>query len=274
MRENLENKESIKNKKESINVTELSEYLFCPRKTYLKRIKKIKEPFTKSMCIGFLRHKILDIFGKTEKQILTSIKEPLSKHQILEIYQKVLRQIVTKEFINSNRLILKFNIDRNEFYSNFVNYMKKELSIRTHSAFQAISKGFLGEELWKNIKPKYSTELKLESENLGLRGRIDRIEFSEDIIPYEVKSRDSIFPADKIQLAAYSLLLEEKFNKRVEKGYIETLNTKEEISITQDLKQQVLEYIEKIRNMKEPPAFPNNFNKCRSCNLRQECVNL
>ena len=99
-----------------------------------------------------------------------------------------------------------------------------------------------------------------------------KTEIGEKIFPYEIKTRDEIFESDKIQLAAYALLLEEEFGKKVEKGVIETSKSKQEVELDKGQKLLVLEIIEKIRNLdKENPGFQNNLSKCRSCKFNELC---
>ena len=129
--------------------------------------------------------------------------------------------------------------------------------------------------MWRNLKPKYLTEFEIISYELGLKGRIDRVKFEEEIIPYELKTREEIYESDKLQLAAYSLLLEKEFNRKINKGIIEVKNKQEEIIITEQMKSQVLEIAEKIRKFEKDkePNFHNNFNKCEYCRLKEECFN-
>ncbi|MFH1500523.1 MAG: CRISPR-associated protein Cas4 [archaeon] len=174
------------------------------------------------------------------------------------------------QMINSS-LFLKFNIDKNEFASSINKLMDSEISLRSTSVSAGIKKGLLGKELWRGITPKYLSEYKIQSENLGLRGRIDRIKFEGEVVPFEVKTRAGVYESDKLQLAAYALLLEEEFNKKVSTGVIEHTEGKEEIFIEQALKDKVLEIADVIRKMKDSPEMPSNFNKCEKCFYKQKC---
>jgi len=260
--------------KEIINITEIISYLFCPRKIWLKKIKKIKEPFTKPMLLGSLRHKILDLFNKNEPAIVSSITERLEPPQILELYKKTLSEITNEIFERNKRMVIGYKIDKFDFYQDLLKYLKKEFNLRIQTILKTINLGFLGKELWRNLKPKYLTEFSLESSELGLRGRVDRIKLEEQIIPYEVKTRSGIFESDKLQLAGYALLLENEFGKQINKGIIETLDSSEEIKITQEQKQQILNIAEQIRNIKDAPSLLSNFKKCNSCSLKKQCLEI
>jgi len=258
-----------------INVTDITSYLYCPRKLWLKIAKKIKEPPNEKMILGFLKHKVFDIFNKNEQLIVSSIQENLSKEQVFSLYQKHITEI-TKEIISTySNMIKSFYINPEELLNETLKFLEKDIKLRV-KAIEKILHLYKGKELWRNLKPKYLTEFEIISSNLGLKGRIDRIKLEDEIIPYEIKTRENIYEEDKIQLAAYSLLLEDEFGKKIEKGIIESGKQEEEVLITQELKNKVLEIAEIIRKIElgEEPQLPSNFNKCENCRARQDCFEL
>lgn len=255
-----------------INVTDITEYLYCPRKVYLKLVKGIRAPPTKRMILGMLRHKIFDIFNKNEQVLVSGIKEKINESEIKKLYEQLLLNITSETLMLSRNLVEKFDIDSKEFLKSVRETANPEISLRISAIIQTIELGFLGKELWRNLTPKYLTEFKIESPELGLRGRIDRVKFDNGIFPYEIKSREKVYDSDKIQLAAYALLLEKEFGRNVEKGIIEIMGKKEEIDLNEELKNRVLEIAEKIRNLIEENAFtPSNFQKCQNCEFSEEC---
>ena len=258
---------------EIINVTDIVEYLYCPRKIFLRKVKKLKFPPNKKMILGFLRHKVFDIFNKNEAALVSSIIENINEEQIKEKYQILLSETIEKILTLHQNLASSFRIDENEFSSSINKTMFPEIRLRVKAVRKALDSGFLGKELWHNLKPKYLTEFQIESPELGLRGRIDRIKFEQGPVPYEIKTRKDIFESDKIQLAAYSLLLENEFKSKIEKGIIEFLGREEEIFLTEELKNRVFEIAEKIRNMTQQEAtMPSNFNKCKKCQYKNQCI--
>ena len=258
--------------KKIINITDITEYLYCPRKVYLKLIKGIKSPPTQRMINGMLRHNVFDLFSKNEKDLVEDINEKTEEKEIIEQYETLLEDIAKYVLAQNYSLVSKFNINEKEFIKSVKETMNPEISLRTKSVISVLEKGFFGKELWINLSPKYQTEFKLESEDLGLKGRADRVMFSDLITPYEIKTRDKIYDSDKIQLAGYALLLEKEFNKEVNLGIVEFLGQQQEIEITPELKNQVLEIAEKIRNLTEETAsMPNNFQKCMNCELKENC---
>lgn len=257
-----------------INITDITTYLFCPRKIYLKKVKKIKEKPTKDMISGMLKHKIFDIFNKNEKLLVYSIEEKKTLDDLFNLYKDYIKNI-SLEIIKFNKEILKkFDIKTNNFIEQTIKNMENEIVIRILSIKEKIDQGLFKEELWENLKPKFLTEFKIVSENLGLKGRIDRIEIGEEIIPYEIKTREEIFFQDKIQLAGYALLLEDKFNTKIDYGIVEVKSKKEKIPITPQFKEKVLFLADKIREIiKEEKEIPinNNFKKCENCKFKYIC---
>lgn len=131
--------------------------------------------------------------------------------------------------------------------------------------------------MWENLSPKYFSEYRLESEALGLKGRVDRFSLEKTpklkIIPFEIKNRGGeIYHEDEVQITAYTMLLEDKFKVPIKTALIESGKIKHKIEINTETKKQVLEIAEKIRNLKTtPPPIPSNFNKCRYCGLSEFC---
>ncbi len=177
------------------------------------------------------------------------------------------------EIIRKNYSLLdSFRINKEEFFSKIMRDARREVSLRVDAVKTALEKGFLGKQLWENLSPKYITELSISSEKLGIKGRVDRIEVAEEIIPYELKTRNEIYEQDKLQLASYALLLEEEFGKPINLGVVEVLGKSQKIQITPELKGEVLRIADIIRNFKEIPEMPSSFSKCNNCRIKEDCL--
>lgn len=261
-----------------INVTDITSYLYCPRKLYLKKVRGLKEEATKPMILGFLKHKVFENFSKNEEGLITNITEKIGKGEIKEKYRNELKKIISNVSKKYWKTLKGFGIDLKELSESVNQFMDREIELRKQSIGRTLEKGYLGGELWDNLKPKYLTELRIESPELGLKGRVDRVKLGNGITPYEIKTRkkNRVYFSDKIQLAAYSLLLEKEFEKKIGRGVIEMSKSKEIINLDEGLKKKVLEIAEKIRNLEKnkPPKIPSNFNKCKNCRLKKECLEL
>jgi CRISPR/Cas system-associated exonuclease Cas4 (RecB family) len=157
--------------KRIINITDITEYLYCPRKLYLKLVKGIKAPPTQRMILGMLRHNVFDIFNKNEKALVSSIKSKISSPEIQKLYENMLSGITNETIMLNQNLLKKFSIDNKEFSASVLKTAFPEISLRVPAITKTINSGFLGNDLWRNLKPKYLTEYKIESPELGLRGR-------------------------------------------------------------------------------------------------------
>ena len=270
-----------------LSVTDLSSYIYCPRKFYLQKIKGIRLPPTKPMIEGLIRHEVVEKFANNEKDIILNFTQKLKKRDIINSFQKFLdnlneiiiekyRPRINQHAISPRELIKKINAQ-----------MQNEFSLRADSISNTMDKGFLSHELWTNLKPKYFSEMRLVSENLGLKGRADRVMIADEtIIPFELKTRptEKIYPSDEIQLTAYAMLLEEKFNQPIPLAILESGNIKHELTITQENKEKVKDLINEINDLirkstsqtgyRPNPKFPSSFAKCQICDLEEECAGL
>jgi len=260
-----------------VNVTDIVSWLYCPRKLYLTKIKKIKQPLTKPMLIGRIKHNILESFSKSEQRLVSSISKDYDNLELFIIYENFLKKISSQIFLMNNNIIDSFHLDRQEIFKKVLDDFSEDLKIRILSIKKGLEKGFFKEQLWNNLSPKYISELKLSSDNLELKGRVDRIEINnkKEMIPYELKTRaGKIYHSDELQLTAYAMLLQDAYKKPIIKGIIESGPNKQEIPITYENKQEVLEIIKKIKNLiNDPiPEMQSNFNKCRNCGLKNNCI--
>lgn len=258
--------------KQLINITDITEFLYCPRKVYLRIVKNLRSPPNERMILGMLRHKVFDIFNKNEQALVTGIKEKLKDSEIKKLYALMMAGIIKEIFILNSNLAGKFGITELEFSNSIKQTLEPEIGLRVLAVQESLEKGFLGKELWQELKPKYLTEYKIVSEEMGLQGRVDRVKFDSEIIPVEIKTREKVYESDKLQLAGYSLLLEKEFGRSVNQGIVEFLGKQEKIDLTPELKNKVMEIAEKIRALSEENAsFPSNFEKCRNCWFNEEC---
>ena len=271
-----------------LNVTDLSAYLYCPRQFYLTKIIGLRQPPTQPMTEGLIRHKVREMFAKNEEKLfenLELINHDLTKQKIISFYQNFLNSIIKTTFDQNQKLILGFQINPAELREKIIKSMENEISLRAKSVENTIKLGFTGKQLWENLTPKYISELPLISESLGLKGRADRIMLEkETIIPFELKTRtaEKVYPSDEIQLTAYAMLLQEKYNKPIPIGILEAGDQIHEIQITEESKQKVRDLIIEINNLitssksenKIEPKFPSSFFKCQKCSWEEQCQKI
>ncbi|MEE9151698.1 MAG: CRISPR-associated protein Cas4 [Thermoplasmata archaeon] len=118
----------------------------------------------------------------------------------------------------------------------------------------------------------------LVSEKYGLRGRPDYIiKRDGKLVPVEVKTgrvpRGPLF-SHIVQLAAYCLLIEDKYNQPPPYGIIRYTEVQHEIDYTNDLKNILISKInamKKILDGGESHRSHKRPNKCKGCSRREMC---
>lgn len=125
-------------------------------------------------------------------------------------------------------------------------------------------------------------DVEMESQRLKMRGKIDYIivtKFNE-YVPAEIKwaeAPQSVKRDHALQMATYSLLIEENFNTVVKRGAVYYLRSKNirVLSITDDLKKEVMSIIKKMSEIIDNEVEPEVKvikSKCMNCGFRNYCL--
>lgn len=121
--------------------------------------------------------------------------------------------------------------------------------------------------------------LPLWSDNLGLVGRADTVEFGDDgsVRPVEYKrGRRRAQRSDDLQLCAQAMCLEEMLGVAVRGGaifYHESRHCRE-VKFDEPLRRATTEVVERIRTMLRSGTLPPPLNdaRCRDCSLADACA--
>lgn len=131
----------------------------------------------------------------------------------------------------------------------------------------------------QSTRGDWINELYLESEELGLKGKLDVLDLDgARVVPVERKRAESgqYYRSDKIQLAGYCMLLEEHLDEPVEEGaiYLYETDQRMHVSISEGHREAVREIIREIRSMSvnAVPSLVDNPSKCRACSARSYCM--
>lgn len=127
-------------------------------------------------------------------------------------------------------------------------------------------------------------DVRLQSEGLGLRGRLDMVIAvpernapEAELVPVEYKLSDRTPGRHfKVQLTMYALLLEEAWQLPVRRGFIYLIPTRTAVAvtITAALRRQAHDQIAAIRTMvthETMPEPPASRRPCVSCEFRRFC---
>jgi CRISPR-associated exonuclease Cas4 len=131
----------------------------------------------------------------------------------------------------------------------------------------------------QSTRGNWLNELYLESEELGLKGKVDVLELDGGrAVPVERKRAESgdYYHSDEVQLAGYCMLLEDHLEEPVREGaiYLYETDQRMHVPITENHRKTVRDQIEAMRTMtvEEIPPLTDNPSKCEKCSTREYCM--
>lgn len=252
-----------------INVTDLTKYLFCPYGFYAEKVLKVKVPHTSEMVKGTIIHRIEEVIAKKEEGILSLVTQEMSEREISELLYENWKRIIKREVLRRREELEKAGEDHISFIKNLKHSFRNEAIVRGIRL-----KEIMGREEFR----LYETlaEEKVEDEELGLRGVVDRIEIIEGHhIPVEIKSGiPSLGRLHKLQLAAYAMLCEKRYEEDIPFGFLffTMLDEKITVFITEELRGDVLQTkneVEKILGGFIPERIRRG--NCENCKYFNFC---
>ncbi|MBD3260170.1 MAG: Dna2/Cas4 domain-containing protein [Candidatus Altiarchaeales archaeon] len=254
-----------------ISASQLSKYVYCPRSLYLTGWLKIADPITDDKTRGLLGHAIRKEFSLRQTKILENLREK----EIREAFELELENVIQDApYIYRQTLPEGFQ----RFLPKIKKEVEAEIRLMERKLDSMISQlGF--EEALTKLTP-WQVEYNVKSTELGLKGRIDKVMREEHIYPVEIKTgkpAKSVWPGDRIQVSAYSLLLEEKFSQEIPFGFVEYTReyVKKPVMNTEKLRRQVLDVRDKCIKISEgydPGVCPHgSHKKCVGCALEELC---
>src|SRR5947209_14336 len=149
---------------------------------------------------------------------------------------------------------------------------------------------FAGRELHAGIEAEEDAEwasLELTSPTLGLTGKVDCLRRRDgSFLPYEHKrgqparphrGQVAAWPSDRLQIIAYTVLLEEAFGQAISEGRIRyhaanvTVRVAIDDAAREDLRQAIA-LARRLRNSIERPPIADNDRLCARCSLAPVCL--
>ena len=131
----------------------------------------------------------------------------------------------------------------------------------------------------KATRGDWLNELYLESESIGLKGKIDVLNLEDGrTIPIERKRASSgdYYWNDEVQIAGYCMLLEVNVDEMVREGaiYLYETDQRMHIPITENHREAVRETVDAMRSMSpnDVPPLTDNPKKCEKCSTREYCM--
>ena len=266
-----------------ISVSLLSAYDYCARKLFLEQVLKLVAVPKEVVVKGSIRHEVHDKISKAEEAFVKGIKKDVNYKEVLEGYKKTHSDILRESIIKNKSKLAELKVSLSEFFKETWPLVLNESKDRAFNLHAFIKKHRIyGEELWKELSPKIETEYYVDSEDLNLKGVVDKLEIYDnklvrEVVPYELKTgsapREGVWPGHKLQAGAYIMLLEKMFVREAFVKYLD-INEVREVIMNPFLEKNVLETRDSVLNLfknKEIPVFCDNKNKCNACPLKDKC---
>jgi CRISPR-associated exonuclease Cas4 len=210
-----------------IKVSELTHYMICPRLVYF-RARGDEEPTIAAgnerrliehillKELGFNLHKIL---GEDDNEEGTNegTEGEAAKRAIGEIVDGV--EWIYKDALKTIEKHF-FEVIKNDFLHTVGN-TEWLSTLRTENGLAALERSY-----------GYEREHTAVSEKLGMVGSVDKlIQTEEEIILCVIKTgrcpEYGVWRSDRMQLAAYAMLIEDEFETTVQRGFVEYIRTPE-----------------------------------------------
>jgi len=259
-------------------VTDLTNYLYCKRQLYFRKVLGIREKPKPQTVHGSIRHKVFEICGREDQEIVLSITKDSSLEDVELKFRAVYYRCLKNVLKAYEKQIKKVGENSLKLFKEMWPDFLGEAKDKAKDIFDtAKEKEVYGEELWESL-PKAEPEIKLSSEVLGIRGIIDRID--DGNVPVEIKTGrapvEGIRKEHMVQVGAYMMMLSEKLDRDVNEGYVEYTQVKElrKVVMNPFLRDEILELIKKVRQLLTESSLPEKVKddwKCKYCGIKEEC---
>ena len=234
----------VKIEKRILSPTAINTYLSCPRKYYLRYIKRLKTKPSIHLLRGSIVHKAIHEFHKNQPRIFHELPQGMVSHELLskfnQQWEKAEEQLNALELADEQ--IEFYYEDSRQMILNFWRWFCK-----------------------RDVTPADRSEVRLFSKNLGLMGIIDAVHTSGEkvtLIDYKTSKYAKITNDILRQAAIYALLYQDKYNIVPDVVGIHFLKEEGDPQPVQ-IDEEILEYakitIESIRektNSKSEEAYP------------------
>ncbi len=270
--------------KSQVKVSDLTRYLMCPRLVYFNAkehqegMAKGKERrFIESILLkelAFNLHKFyadrkeddpepeseMETEEERAKRIIEDIVDGVERvyKEELKGVEKDFFEEVKKDFIRS--IIMSTNMENDDWLE----------KVRTENGLSELENAY-----------GYEREHAMLSEKLSMSGSVDKlIRTEEEVIPCMIKTGKcpeySVWKSDRVQLAAYAMLIEEEFGLEttVKRGFVEYIRNAEsrETQIRRRDRALALQILKRVKRIKGG-VFPEKGENapCDKCTFAKRC---
>jgi CRISPR/Cas system-associated exonuclease Cas4 (RecB family) len=257
-----------------VNVSTLNEFEFCPRKVYLQHVLKVAPEWTMAQAHSFIGYALRKELSMRKARLLKKVtKERCVDELVREEFACIIMDapLIHREKLSGISIEALLPEIRREMEAELDLLSEKlEALVREHGIKRAI-------ELLTPLKVEYA----LSSAASGLSGIVDKV--VQPLAPVDIKTGsvgEGIWEGDRLQVCAYGMLLEEKFNQDVSCGFVEYARIQEQrpVVFTERLRRRVFETRDSVREILSgslPEICPHGSGrKCEACGLKESCYRL
>lgn len=247
-----------------VSVTDLSSFIYCQRALYQQKVLGYEEKLNEHMILGAIRHHFYDLANKHEETIVAHLPQETTHDETITAYEKTYKNLLQAAVLSRAKSLALFGIQPFQILPQLQQLAAAEAHERAENVHSfSTTHNVFGEELWEMLTPKILTEVRVRSQLLRLKGVVDRIEVYENsVLPIELKTgkmaRDGVWPSHRVQVAAYMMLLKEKFRKPVDEAVIRYLDHKSSRTVVMNpyMELEVRELTEKVIRLLQSGTAP------------------
>lgn len=264
-----------------IYVTDLTEYLFCPYKLYLKKIKGLPLPQTTEMLTGTIIHKVYEEVLLRERIIIEQrIEEEMGIDEIFKILYADSKRVIKNVMIKNKEKLKEAGVNYLELIKELQEELKEDELLKSIRIKKYMGLNGKDTNLYKNLFMMRDMEYWVSSNELDLTGKIDKLEEDSEgnLFPVELKTglfSNGIRKHEKLQVSAYALLLEKERGIKIPLGFLDYYQVKQRIPflIKDEDKEEVLDILSKVKKLLEEEKEPKKEKKsfCKRCGYNEFC---
>jgi CRISPR-associated exonuclease Cas4 len=233
------------------------------------------------MLTGTIIHKIYEEVLLRERIIIDQrIDEKMGIDEIFKILYADSKRVIKNIMIKNKEKLKDTGIDYLELIKELQEELKEDELLKSIRIKKYMGLYGKDQNLYKNLFMIKDMEYSIFSNELGLSGKIDKLEEDSEgnLFPVELKTglfSNGIRKHEKIQVSAYALLLEKERGIQVPLGFLEYYQVKQRIPflIKDEDKKEVLNILGKVKELleaeKEPKKERKNF--CNRCGYNEFC---
>ncbi|MBI2143327.1 CRISPR-associated protein Cas4 [Candidatus Woesearchaeota archaeon] len=247
-----------------VSVTDLSSFMYCPRALYRQKVLGYEEKPNERMILGAIRHNFYDMANKYEEAIVVHLPKETTHDETVSAYTKTYENLLKAAVMSHAKSLALFDIQPFQVLPQLQQIAAEEAHERAGNVHRfSAQQNVFGEELWEVLTPKIFTEVRVKSQPLRLKGVVDRVEVYENsVLPIELKTgkmaHDGVWPSHRVQVAAYMMLLKEKFRKPVSQAVVRYLdhNSSKTVVLNPYMELEVRELTEKVIRLLQSQTAP------------------